>query len=230
VTRQSPGTPGQPHSGTRDEDKGEGATRVIAIPTSDGASTQVAVSDTGIPGLVVHAALSASGWTLTHEPSGRCAGWWPEGSTDQAFACARALGRLADWQTTDLRELATRKFWKIILGCGGWAPTRSGQWYKLDDAGDVTLAISAEEAASASDHHAAGDVEKIGRRLHAAVVAGDWDTARSLIHPDVHWTLARGRTLCGRTKVMAMLQQATEGPAWSSSIELLGGQIYRRCD
>lgn len=175
-------------------------------------------------------ALGASGWTLTHEPSGRCAGWWPEESRHQAFACAQALGRLADWTTTDLHKLVTREIWKTILGCGGWAPTRTGRWYKLNDAGDVTLAIFPEEAASGSDYQAAGDVEKAGRRLHAAVAARDWDTVRSLLHPDLHWTLARGRTLRGRTKVMAMLQQATEVPAWSSSIELRGGQIHRWCD
>lgn len=231
MTRKSPGTPGQPRSGTRDEDRCRSATREITIPTSDaGAFTHVVVSDTSIPGLVVNAALSASGWMLTHEPSGRCAGWWPEGSRDQAFACAQALGRLADWTTTDLRKLTSRTIWRAILDCGGWAPTRIGLWYKLDDAGDLTLAHFPDEPASASDHHTAGYVEKIGRRLHATVVAGDWDTVRALLHPDIHWTLARGRTLRGRDKVMAMLQQATEVPAWSSSIELWGGQIYRWCD
>jgi uncharacterized protein DUF4440 len=71
------------------------------------------------------------------------------------------------------------------------------------------------------------DVEEIGARVHAALVAGDWDTVRALLHPYLHWTDAHGSTLRGRTKVMAMLEQATEAPARATSIELRDGQIYR---
>jgi len=70
-------------------------------------------------------------------------------------------------------------------------------------------------------------VDDIGPRAHAAIAAGDWETARSLLHPYLHWTDSDGRTVRGRTKVLTMLRQATQAPAKAQSIELRDGQIYR---
>lgn len=77
-------------------------TRKITVPTrGPGGGQAVTAAVTGVPGLVAHAAVG-TGWSLTHEPSGRCAAWWPHGTPEEVLACAAALGDLADWTTTDL--------------------------------------------------------------------------------------------------------------------------------
>jgi len=60
-----------------------------------------------------------------------------------------------------------------------------------------------------------GDVNEIARRAHAAIVAKDW-------------TGSDGRTMRGRSKVIAALAHAAEAPAPPASVELRDGQIYRR--
>ena len=70
-------------------------------------------------------------------------------------------------------------------------------------------------------------MDEIGRQAHAAIIAGDWDALRPLLHPYLHWTDRTGRTLRGRSKVLAMLHQAAQAPAPARSIELRDGQIYR---
>jgi hypothetical protein len=47
------------------------------------------------------------------------------------------------------------------------------------------------------------------------------------LHPYLHWADGNGRTIRGRSKVLAMLAQAAHAPAWARSIELRDGQIYR---
>jgi hypothetical protein len=71
------------------------------------------------------------------------------------------------------------------------------------------------------------DVNQIARRAHAAIVAKDWATVRVLLHPYLHWTGSDGRTVRGRSKVMAALARAGEAPAPPASVELREGQIYR---
>jgi len=70
-------------------------------------------------------------------------------------------------------------------------------------------------------------VDDTGQRAHAAIAAGDWKAVRSLLHPYLHWTDSDGRTFRGRSKVLAMLEQAVQPPAEARSIELRDGQIYR---
>jgi hypothetical protein len=72
-------------------------------------------------------------------------------------------------------------------------------------------------------------VDHIGQRAHAAILAGDRDALRPLLHPYLHWTDRNGKTLRGRSKVLAMLEQAAQAPAEAEarSIELRDGQIYR---
>ncbi len=70
-------------------------------------------------------------------------------------------------------------------------------------------------------------MDDIGRRAHAAIVAGDWSAVRPLLHSYLHWTDGNGRTFRGRSKVLAMLEQAAQAPAEARSIELRDGQIYR---
>ena len=55
---------------------------------------------------------------------------------------------------------------------------------------------------------------------------GTGETLRLLFHPYLHWTDETGRTIRGRTKVLAMLEQA-EPPDEPSSIVLRDDQIYR---
>ena len=71
------------------------------------------------------------------------------------------------------------------------------------------------------------NVDDIGQRAYAAIVAGDWNAVRPFLHPYLRWTDSNGRTVRGRTKVLAMLQQAAQAPAEAQSIELRDGQIYR---
>jgi hypothetical protein len=74
------------------------------------------------------------------------------------------------------------------------------------------------------------DVNEIARRAHAAIVARDWAAVSALLHPYLHWTGSDGRTIRGRSKVMAALAQTPVAPAPPASVELRDGQIYRwRC-
>jgi hypothetical protein len=60
----------------------------------------------------------------------------------------------------------------------------------------------------------------------AALERRDWETLKLLLHPYLHWTDRSGRTVRGRTNVLAMLQRrATAGPP--VSYELRDGQVYR---
>lgn len=70
-------------------------------------------------------------------------------------------------------------------------------------------------------------VEEVGQRAHAAMVAGDWNLVRLLLHPYLQWTDLEGTTIRGREQVLAMLKQTTRMPAEARSIELRDGQIYR---
>ena len=67
-------------------------------------------------------------------------------------------------------------------------------------------------------------MEDVASAAHAAIVARDWVTLRML--PYLHWTDVDGRTLRGRTRVLAMLQRGdTPGPP--SAVELRDEPIYR---
>jgi hypothetical protein len=72
-------------------------------------------------------------------------------------------------------------------------------------------------------------MDDIGHRAHSAIIAGDWNALRPMLHPYLHWTTSNGRTFRGRTKVLAMLRQAEHVPPPALSIELRDGQIYRWC-
>jgi hypothetical protein len=70
-------------------------------------------------------------------------------------------------------------------------------------------------------------VKDIRQLAQAAIAAGDWDALRPLLHPYLHWTDSNGKTLRGRSNVLAMLAQAAQPPASAQFIELRDGQIYR---
>jgi hypothetical protein len=69
-------------------------------------------------------------------------------------------------------------------------------------------------------------MEDIVRRAHEAMQARSWDDLRFLLHPYLHWTNPDGRTVRGRTKVMAMLA-GRDPPPWPTSVEVRDAQIYR---
>ena len=69
-------------------------------------------------------------------------------------------------------------------------------------------------------------VEDVTREAHAAMLARDWETLRLLLHPYLRWTDASGRTIRGRTKVLAMLEESGP-PDPPDSVELRDDQIYR---
>jgi hypothetical protein len=67
--------------------------------------------------------------------------------------------------------------------------------------------------------------ETVGLVL-AALERQDWDTLKPLLHPYLHWTDRSGKTIRGRTQVLARLREAapTGQPAHH---ELRDAQIYR---
>ena len=69
-------------------------------------------------------------------------------------------------------------------------------------------------------------MEDVVRRAHEAMRARNCDDLRLLLHPYLHWTSSDGRTVRGRTKVMAMLVEG-DPPLWPTSIEVRDDQIYR---
>ena len=68
--------------------------------------------------------------------------------------------------------------------------------------------------------------DEIASRAYA-IAARDWHAVRLLLHPYPHRTGTDGRTVRGRTNVMAMLEQATDAPGPPSSVKMRDGQIYR---
>jgi hypothetical protein len=62
---------------------------------------------------------------------------------------------------------------------------------------------------------------------HAAILAGDWNALRPLLHPYLHWTDSKGKTVRGRSNVLAMLEHAAQPSAEARSTEVRDGQIYR---
>jgi hypothetical protein len=72
-----------------------------------------------------------------------------------------------------------------------------------------------------------GAVAQAGQRAHAAMLAGDWNLVRLLLHPYLYWTDLDGATIRGRDQVLATLKQSVRPPAEARSIELRDGQIYR---
>ena len=62
--------------------------------------------------------------------------------------------------------------------------------------------------------------------LRAAFSDGDWEQVRLLLHPYLHWTLADGTTVRGRTNVLALMRETPAFPA-GRALELRDGQVYR---
>jgi len=69
-------------------------------------------------------------------------------------------------------------------------------------------------------------MEDVVRRAHEAMRAQNLDDLRLLLHPYLRWTSSKGRTVRGRTKVMAMLAER-DPPLWPTSVEVRDDQIYR---
>jgi hypothetical protein len=69
-------------------------------------------------------------------------------------------------------------------------------------------------------------MEDIARRAHEAMLARNWEDLRFMLHPYLHWTSSNGRTVRGRTKVMAMLAER-DRPLWPTSVEVRDDQVYR---
>ena len=70
---------------------------------------------------------------------------------------------------------------------------------------------------------AGGDV---ATAAHAAMLDGDAEALRLLLHPYLHWTQPDGTVVRGRRNVLALLE--TSGPPASvGTVELRDGQVYR---
>jgi len=69
-------------------------------------------------------------------------------------------------------------------------------------------------------------MEDVVRRAHEAMRARNLDDLRLLLHPYLQWTSSKGRTVRGRTKVIAMLAER-DPPLWPTSVEVRDDQIYR---
>jgi hypothetical protein len=110
----------------------------ITITDRDGSNPATVEAEMAAPGLAVHAAKGADGWTLTHVPTGRAAGWWPEAShRARAMACARALGGIGDWAGADTERLPLRDAWLVLLEHGAWVPTRDPARYRCIEGGEL---------------------------------------------------------------------------------------------
>jgi hypothetical protein len=88
----------------------------------------------------------------------------------------------------------------------------------MGHAGSSLLVVSAKQDTK--------PVDEVTRQAHAAILARDWETLRLLLHPYLRWTDGTGRTIRGRTKVLAMLEQSGP-PDEPNSVELRDDQIYR---
>lgn len=121
----------------------------ITITNRDGSNPLTVDAALAAPGLAVHAAKDADGWTLTHVPTGRCAGWWPEGPRARAMACGRALAGIGDWAGADLERLPLRDAWLVLLEHGAWVPTRDPSRYWSLEGGELVKVVCAGEAAAA---------------------------------------------------------------------------------
>jgi hypothetical protein len=66
-------------------------------------------------------------------------------------------------------------------------------------------------------------MEDVVRRAHEAMQARKWEDLR---FPYLHWTSREGRTVRGRSQVMAMLA-VRDPPLWPTSVEVRDDQIYR---
>jgi hypothetical protein len=69
-------------------------------------------------------------------------------------------------------------------------------------------------------------MDDVVRRARAAMQAHNWDDLRLLLHPYLHWRGTDGRTVRGRSKIIAMLAER-DPPLWPTSVELRDDQIYR---
>ena len=80
----------------------------ILVRTSDGIEKRrvEAVGCPYVPGLVAHRRFAASGWTITHELSGRSVKHAT--SLEDAISEIRRLGKIADW-TLDAESLRSEE-------------------------------------------------------------------------------------------------------------------------
>jgi hypothetical protein len=107
-----------------------GSMFTLTITDRDDANPVAVEAELVAPGLAVHAAKGMhDGWALTHVPTGRMAGWWPDGPRQAAVACGRALPGVGDWDTADLRALPLAATPPLILEHGGWLPTKDPAEY-----------------------------------------------------------------------------------------------------
>ena len=71
------------------------------------------------------------------------------------------------------------------------------------------------------------DEQSAVEAVYAALAGQDRDALRLLLHPYLHWTGVDRTTVRGRTKVLALLEGASDPPEPPASVELRDGQIYR---
>lgn len=71
----------------------------VAVIRQGAGFADVAASECGVPGLIIHPALPPSaGVVLTHRRSGCALAWFPpDTSPEYALAAAREVASLADW-------------------------------------------------------------------------------------------------------------------------------------
>ena len=71
-----------------------------------------------------------------------------------------------------------------------------------------------------------GSVLPLVRQVLGAIRRQDWDGLRPLLHPYLHWTGRDGRSIRGRTNVLAYLA-STPAAELPRQHEIRDGQIYR---
>lgn len=78
-----------------------------------------------------------------------------------------------------------------------------------------------------SSERVAQEERLAAKAVYDALSAREWDVARLMLHPYLHWTWPDGTVTRGRTQVMAALQSAPDRVASAASVQLREGQVYR---
>ena len=112
----------------------------ISVLNYAGEPVEVAAFECGVPGLAIHAALTSTGFCLTHVASGLLVGWWPEGSPEQVLGCAQAAASLVDWTSAKTADIAIGAVRAAVLEHGGWVGRKGNDgrvWLAIED-GELT--------------------------------------------------------------------------------------------
>ena len=74
----------------------------------------------GVPGLMIHKALDADGWMITHARSGIGVAWFPDADPEAVLAAAQEIGPLTDWTASGDTVVASGIGRRMSAICRKW--------------------------------------------------------------------------------------------------------------